>query len=105
MTIDPDTLRSSLQADAARTIELAQSLGAAQSEVGITVDEGLSVTVRMGELESVERHGNRGLGVTVYKDGRRGAASTTDFSAAGIDSVVRKALSIASFTAATRRHR
>jgi PmbA protein len=56
----------------------------------------------MGELESVERHGNRGLAVTVYRDGSKGSASTTDFSDASIDAVVRKALSIASFTAADK---
>lgn len=100
MTIDPGELSSSLRTRAARAVEIAQSLGATQSEVGVSVDEGLSVTVRMGKLESVERHGNRGLAVTVYRDGSKGSASTTDFADAGIDRVVRKALSIASFTAA-----
>ena len=100
MTIDPSELGPMLHTRIAHAIELAQSLGATQSEVGASVDEGLSVTVRMGQLESVERHGNRGLVVTVYRDGSKGSASTADLSDAGIDRVVRKALSIASFTAA-----
>ena len=93
-----DGLKESLQDCAAHAIELAQSLGATQSEVGVNTDEGLSVTVRMGELESVERHKNRGLGITVYKDGRKGSASTTDLSRHSVEAVVRKALSIAAHT-------
>jgi PmbA protein len=97
--VDIDSLKRTLSDCATHAIELAQSLGASQSEVGVSTDEGLSVTVRMGEIESVERQKNRGLGITVYKDGSKGSASTTDFSATSIEAVVRKALSIASYTA------
>jgi PmbA protein len=85
---------------ATRALDLAARSGADQAEVGVTFDEGLSVTVRLGELESVERQKDRGLAITVYKDLHKGGASTSDFSPAGVDSVVRKALSIASFTTA-----
>jgi PmbA protein len=54
----------------------------------------------MGELESVERQRDRGLAVTVYRDAKKGSASTTDFSASSVEDTVRKALSIGSFTAA-----
>lgn len=83
---------------ATRAVALAQRLGADQSEVGVSVDEGLNVTVRMGELESVERQKNRGLGITVFRNKCKGSASTTDFSEAGIDAAVQKAMSIARFT-------
>jgi PmbA protein len=63
-------------------------------------DEGLSVGVRLGELESVERQKDRSLGITVYKGQCKGSASTNDFSAQGMAAVVGKALSIAGFTAA-----
>jgi len=96
--LEINALEKSLQATAARTVELAQSLGATQSEVGVSADEGLSVTVRMGEIESVERHANRGIGITVYCDGSKGTASTSEFADAAIESTVRKALSIASYT-------
>ena len=94
--MDIDTLESSLKDTATRTVELAQQLGATQNEVGASADEGLSVTVRMGELESVEHHANRGIGITVYCNGSKGSASTTEFSNDSIDAAVRKALSIAS---------
>ncbi len=85
---------------ASQAIALAQKLGADQSEAGISTDAGFNVTVRMGEIESVERQKNRGFGITVYRSQCKGSASTTDFSAGGIESAVRKALSIARFTTA-----
>lgn len=96
--MDKNALESSLKEVAVRTVELAQKLGATQTEVGTSADEGLGVTVRMGDIESVERHANRGIGITVYCDGSKGSASTTEFSDASIDATVRKALSIASYT-------
>lgn len=98
--MDQKAVAESLAAVAARAVELARELGADQAEAGVSYEEGLSVTVRMGELESVERQRDRGLGVTVYREGRKGSASTTDFSAASVEDTVRKALSIGSFTAA-----
>jgi PmbA protein len=85
---------------ATRALDIAARSGADQAEVGVTFDEGLSVTVRLGELESVERQKDRGLAITVYKNLRKGGASTSDFSPAGVESAARKALSIASFTTA-----
>jgi PmbA protein len=87
--------------DAARTaVLLAKELGADQAEVGASFEEGLSVTVRLGELESVERQRDRGLAITVYRAQCKGSASTADFAAPAVNEAVRKALSIASFTAA-----
>ncbi len=70
---------------AAQAVELAKRLGADQAEAGVSYDEGLSVTVRMGELESVERQRDRGLarhrlsrraeGQREHDRLRRGAAS------------------------------
>ena len=90
----------SLQTIAAQAVALARRQGADQAEVGASYEEGLSVTVRMGELESVERQRDRGLAITVYRDKRKGSASTTDFSPGSVEETVRKALSIGSFTTA-----
>jgi len=94
------TVAESLQTIAAQAVALARRQGADQAEVGASYEEGLSVTVRMGELESVERQRDRGLAITVYRDKRKGSASTTDFSPASVEDTVRKALSIGSFTTA-----
>jgi PmbA protein len=97
--MDLESLQQSLIECASQAIRLAQQRGADQSEVGLNADEGLNVTVRMGETESVERQKNRGLGITVYRGQCKGSASTTDFSTSGIEAAVDKALSISRFTA------
>ena len=97
--MDANRVRRSLEATAQAAVELACKLGAEQAEAGISHDEGLSVTVRLGELESVERQRDRGLAVRVYRRGRKGDASTSDYSSAAVEQTVRKALSIADFTA------
>ena len=98
--MDQQVVAESLKDVAAQAVALARRHGADQAEVGVSYEEGLSVTVRMGELESVERQRDRGLAITVYRDKRKGSASTTDFSATSVEDTVRKALSIGSFTAA-----
>jgi PmbA protein len=98
--MDQNAVAESLKTVAAQAVALARRHGAHQAEVGASYEEGLSVTVRMGELESVERQRDRGLAITVYRELRKGSASTTDFSATSIEDTVRKALSIGSFTAA-----
>jgi PmbA protein len=97
--MDPKAAQRSLQAIAADAVSLARRLGAGQAEAGANLDEGLSVSVRLGEVENVERQRDRGLGVTVYRDGRKGSASTSDFSSLAVSETVEKALSLASFTA------
>ncbi len=98
--MDSAVVTELLQESAASAVALAKRLGADQAEASASHNEGLSVAVRMGELESVERQRDRGLAVTVYKDFRKGTASSSDFSRRGIEDAVRKALTIASFTAA-----
>jgi len=98
--MDEKGVEASLETVAARAVELAKRLGADEAEAGVSYEEGLSVTVRMGEVESVERQRDRGLAITVYRDRKKGSASTTDFDASSVEEIVRKALSIGSFTAA-----
>jgi PmbA protein len=98
--MDNQAVAESLKAVAAQAVALARRQGADQAEVGASYEEGLSVSVRMGELESVERQRDRGLAITVYRDKRKGSASTTDFSSASVEETVRKAMSIGSFTTA-----
>jgi PmbA protein len=98
--MDVTALSASLAALAEQAVELARARGADQAEAGASHDEGFSVGVRLGQLESVERQADRSLGITVYRRQCKGSASTNDFSERGIDAAVGKALSIASFTAA-----
>ena len=100
--MDEQDALQSLQVTAAEIVDLARSQGADEAEVGASYDEGLSVTVRKGVLESVERQRDRGFAITVYVDGCKGSASTTQSSREALEETLAKALSIASFTAADK---
>ena len=80
-------------------LALARRLGASDAGAEASEGVGLSVSVRMGELENVERNRDKSLGVSVYLGQRRGNASTSDFSAAALRQTVRAAYDIARFTA------
>ena len=67
------------------------ALGANQAEVAVGEDSGLSVNVRMGEVETVERTQDRSVGVTVYFGQRKGSASTADLQPASLASTVEMA--------------
>ncbi len=77
----------------------AKRLGASAAGAEASEGCGLSVSVRKGELENVERNRDKSLGVTVYVGHRRGNASTSDFSPAAIAQTVQAAYDIARFTA------
>ena len=82
-----------------RALSLARASGATAAEAGVGVSTGLSVTVRLGEVETLEYQRDRSLGVTVYAGQRKGSASTANLSPAAVEETVAKAISIASFTA------
>jgi PmbA protein len=77
----------------------AKKLGATDAGAEASEGCGLSVSVRKGELENVERNRDKSLGVTVYIGQRRGNASTSDFSDEAIQQTVQAAYDIARFTA------
>jgi PmbA protein len=80
-------------------LAFAKSIGASEAGVEVSEGVGLSVSVRKGEVENVERNRDKSLGVTVYSGQRRGNASTSDFSRAALEQTVRAAHDIARFTA------
>ncbi|MBX3586776.1 MAG: metalloprotease PmbA [Ramlibacter sp.] len=82
-----------------RALAHAKKLGATDAGAEASEGCGLSVSVRKGELETVERNRDKSLGVTVYMGHRRGNASTSDFSPAAIEQTVQAAFDIARFTA------
>jgi PmbA protein len=80
-------------------LAIAKDLGASDAAVEVSEGVGLSVSVRKGELENVERNRDKSVGITVYLGQRRGNASTSDFSRAALEQTVRAAYDIARFTA------
>ncbi len=82
-----------------RALESARRAGATQAEADASLQQGLSVTVRLGEVETVEYQRDRALGITVYFGHRKGSASTGDLSAQSVEDMVAKACAIARHTA------
>jgi PmbA protein len=80
-------------------LAFAHKLGASDAAAEVSEGAGLSVSVRKGDLENVERNRDKSLGVTVYIGQRRGNASTSDFSRTALEQTVRAAYDIARFTA------
>ena len=81
------------------TLAIAKGLGATDAAAEVSEGAGLSVSVRKGEIENVERNRDKSVGITVYAGQRRGNASTSDFSSAALEQTVRAAFDIARFTA------
>lgn len=79
-------------------LDEARRLGAEGAEAAIGIEHGLSVNARLGEVETLEKHNSRRLGVTVYVDHRKGTSSTTDFELPAVRNAVLSACNIAKFT-------
>ena len=91
--------RKELEALVHMALDEASKQGADQAEVGVSIDSGLSATARLGDVENLEYTNDRGIGITVFKDSRKGSASTTDISAGAIREAVIKACTFATVTA------
>lgn len=79
-------------------LTLAKKLGADGAEVALSRQQGLSVNTRMGDVENVEFTNDGAMGITVYKDGRKGSASTADLSEGALNNAIKAAVDIASYT-------
>src|SRR5258708_31270872 len=78
-----------------RALEEARARGASQAEAAVSHDTGLSVGVRLGEVETLEHQRDRSMGITVYFGQRKAAARTADFSLDAFLAPLAKASSIA----------
>ena len=99
MPDNDDSAIRSLGDVATLALEEAQRQGASQCEADVSVSQGLSVSVRLGAVDTVEYQRDRGLGVTVYFGKRKGAASTADLTPTAVRETVGKACAIARYTA------
>ncbi|MFA5984651.1 MAG: metalloprotease PmbA [Methylococcaceae bacterium] len=79
-------------------LDEAKTQGASAAEAGLSQENGLSVSVRLGEVETIEHHCDQGLGLSVYFGQRKGSASTSDLSLQSIKETVSAACSIARYT-------
>lgn len=91
--------REALEALVKLALDEAGKRGADQAEVAVSHDIGLSATARHGDVENLEYTNDRGIGITVYRDSRKGNASTSDISPQAIREAVAKACTFAELTA------
>ena len=94
--IELDSLKDAVS----MALEYAKTLGTSGAEVAISKQQGLSVSTRMKEVETVEFNKDGALGITVFRDGCKGSSSTSDLSKAAIEQAVKAADDIARFTSA-----
>lgn len=99
--------KAQLQEEVARSqqaveeaLKQAKRLGATAGECALNYSRGLSVSSRMGDIETVEFNQDGGLGISVYRGQKKGNASTADLSPKAISAAVEKACEIAKWTEA-----
>ena len=76
----------------------AKKQGASAADAAVSSSAGLSLTVRLGEVETIEHTRDQGLGISVYFGKRKGSANTTDLKPAALREAVSKACTIARYT-------
>ncbi|MBY0346170.1 MAG: metalloprotease PmbA [Neisseriaceae bacterium] len=81
------------------TLALAKKQGASSAECDLSEGIGHDISVRRGDVESIEYNQDKGLTLTVYVGQKKGHASTADLSPKGLQSSVEAALNIARYTA------
>ncbi|HNI74520.1 MAG TPA: metalloprotease PmbA [Accumulibacter sp.] len=91
-----DTLRELAQ----DVLAYAKTRSASACEVDISDGFGQSVTVRCGEIETIEYNRDKSIAVTAYLGQHKGQASTSVFAASALRETVDAAIDIARFTAA-----
>jgi PmbA protein len=89
---------SKWQALADHILKKAASKGASSAEVSATMADGFTVNIRLGEVDTIEYHRDKGLDIRVYFGQKTGSASTTDFNLSSVDDALQSACSIASAT-------
>lgn len=90
--------KQQLEQVVSQLLQEAKAQGASSAEAGVHAQQGLDVTVRLGETETIEHTNDHGLGVTVYFGHRKGSANTTDLRPEAVRETVEAACRIARYT-------
>ncbi len=98
LVLDKLAEANALKELAEQLIKMARAKGATAAEVALSTQLGFSVTARMGAVETVEYHRDKGVGVTVYFEGKKGTASSSDVTAKALQATVEAACDIAKCT-------
>ena len=89
-----------LQSACDKLLSVALKHGAHHADVGGSVSQGLNVTVRQGNKETLEFEKDRSISLTVWVDGQKGNAATNDLSDDALQRCAQAAIAIAQHTQA-----
>ena len=94
----PDQSALDLESLAAEVVDLAMKAGASDAEAVAREGDEFSVNVRMGQVETLQESGSRGLGLRVFQGLRSASSSTSDLTADDIRQLVEGALALVKIT-------
>ncbi|MCB1619286.1 MAG: metalloprotease PmbA [Thiothrix sp.] len=94
-----EALGAEFQTLAQDFLKAAKAKGATAAEIGIDKGTGLSVAVRMGEVDKLQYHRDQGASISVYFGHKKGFASSGDLSPKALTDALEAACNIARFTA------
>lgn len=89
---------SEIQNIVEETLTYAKKLGATSASASMSKVQGISVTTRLKEIETLEFTNDGGLGITVFVGNKKGSASSADLSSNALKLAVTKAVEIAKYT-------
>jgi PmbA protein len=98
VVVQPEATSLDLESLAADLVTMATKAGATDAEAVVREGDEFSVTVRMGQVETLKESGSRGLGLRVFLGRRSGSASTSDLTPDGIRQLVDGAMALARIT-------
>jgi PmbA protein len=87
-----------LESLTADVVAMAMKAGGSDAEAVVREGDEFSVTVRLGEVETLKESGSRGLGLRVFQGTRSASTSTSDLTPAGIRQLVEGAMALATVT-------
>jgi len=90
--------KKNTEAIVAEILETVKKKGATDAEVIYSQGSGLSVSVRNGDVDTIENSNDSSLTLTVYKGKAKGSASTAILNKDSIELTINKALEIANLT-------
>ena len=99
MTPLRESLKQELEDAAVGALEQAGKLGATSAEAAASVGTGLSVNVRLGEVDKIEHGSDHSFTVTVYFGKQKGSASTASLAIDELQEITSRACQIAKYTA------
>ena len=95
-----ETEFAQLQQTVSDILQQAKQLGATATSVAADLSCGYEVNVRLGEVDKLEYVHNKGIGITVYFDQKKGSSYTTDTHPDAIEQALKKACTFANYTEA-----